>query len=180
MLTVVFCADPLRPARVDPHFARQAAAVGELGGTVALIDHDALVSGDTPAAVRRVPRDAGPVWYRGWMVTADDYAELDTALAARGTHLVTGADRYRAAHELPGWYDVFAEVTPESTWLPRPPGHALSTAEVEKLVEPLGAGPGIVKDYVKSRKHEWAEACYLPDLADLDAVARVIGRMVEL
>jgi hypothetical protein len=33
---------------------------------------------------------------------------------------------------------------------------------------------------VKSRKHEWAEACYIPSAADREAVARVSGRFLEL
>jgi hypothetical protein len=37
-----------------------------------------------------------------------------------------------------------------------------------------------VKDYVKSRKHEWAQACFVPELGETDAVERVVGRFVEL
>ncbi|GAA4998972.1 hypothetical protein GCM10025734_33140 [Kitasatospora paranensis] len=43
-----------------------------------------------------------------------------------------------------------------------------------------GHGPAIVKDYVKSRKHEWHEACFVPDLADAGGLARVVSRFVEL
>jgi hypothetical protein len=38
----------------------------------------------------------------------------------------------------------------------------------------------IVKDFVKSRKHEWAEACFIPSAADRAAVGRVVGRFLEL
>jgi hypothetical protein len=48
------------------------------------------------------------------------------------------------------------------------------------LAAGLRPGPGIVKDYVKSRKHEWEEACFIPDLSDTAAVSRVVGRFVEL
>ncbi|MGW4632708.1 ATP-grasp domain-containing protein [Nocardia sp. NPDC004415] len=44
----------------------------------------------------------------------------------------------------------------------------------------LGAGAGIVKDYVKSRKHEWDSACYVPDLRDTPALRRIVERFVEL
>lgn len=30
---------------------------------------------------------------------------------------------------------------------------------------PLG-GPGIVRDFVTSRKHEWGTACYVPEVGD--------------
>src|SRR3954454_9619740 len=45
---------------------------------------------------------------------------------------------------------------------------------------PLGGAPVIVKDFVKSRKHEWAEACYIPSAADREAVSPVVGRVLEL
>ncbi|NUR72156.1 MAG: ATP-grasp domain-containing protein [Hamadaea sp.] len=178
--TVLFCADPLSPRRVDPYFADQEALVREYGGATAFVDHDAVLAGNSAAAVRRVPADAGPVWYRGWMIPADRYAELAIALAAHGTPLVVEPDDYRTAHELPGWYATFESVTPQSVWLPRVPLDPPSRDEVAELVRPLGDGPAIVKDYVKSRKHEWAEACYIPDLADLEHCVHVITRMVEL
>ena len=37
-----------------------------------------------------------------------------------------------------------------------------------------------MKDFVKSRKHEWAEACFIPSAADREAVGRVVGRFLEL
>jgi hypothetical protein len=33
---------------------------------------------------------------------------------------------------------------------------------------------------VKSRKHEWAEACFIPSAADHGAVERVVGRFLDL
>jgi hypothetical protein len=87
---------------------------------------------------------------------------------------------YLRAHELPGWYDIFTTVTPRSVWVPTEPGQVPPVEDLAALIAPLGAGAAVVKDYVKSRKHEWDEACYLPDLADISAVHRVIGRFVEL
>jgi hypothetical protein len=54
---------------------------------------------------------------------------------------------------------------------------------IDRIMEtlaPLGDGPVIVKDFVKSRKHEWAEACFIPSAADRHAVERVVGRFLEL
>ncbi|GAA1415747.1 ATP-grasp domain-containing protein [Catellatospora coxensis] len=179
-MTVVFCSDPLTPTRVDAHFAAQARAVRDTGAAVALLDHDALLSGDPATAVRRVPRDLGDVWYRGWMIPADRYTELADALAGRGVTLRVPPAAYRAAHELPGWYAALAQVTPDSVWTPWQPGKQPTVDQVAELVAPLGGGPAIVKDYVKSRKHEWAEACFIPDLADVAQAHQVVARMVEL
>jgi membrane-associated protease RseP (regulator of RpoE activity) len=119
-VTILMCADPLSPRRVDEHFTREADAVHALGGSIALIDHDALQRGDADGAVRGVPRDLGIAWYRGWMATAAQYTALAAALAAKKVALAVPPDGYQKAHELPGWYDTFAGVTPASVWLPHP------------------------------------------------------------
>lgn len=48
------------------------------------------------------------------------------------------------------------------------------------LLAPFGDQPVILKDYVKSRKHDWHEACYIPRANDRAAVERVVNRFVEL
>ena len=51
---------------------------------------------------------------------------------------------------------------------------------VMELLEPFGDAPIIVKDYVKSQKHHWSEACFIPAASDADAVRRVASRFIEL
>ncbi|MFF5703046.1 ATP-grasp domain-containing protein [Streptomyces sp. NPDC012794] len=177
--TVLYCHDPLHERRADTHFAAEARQLRTAGGTVALVDHDALLAGDAERAVARVPAGAGAVWYRGWMVPAERYADLDAALRGRGALLAVSPAAYRRAHELPGWYETFAALTPVSRWLPAAPGETLDGDRLAALSASLPAGAGIVKDYVKSRKHEWHEACHLPDLADRPAVHRVVSRFVQ-
>ncbi|MEU6172900.1 ATP-grasp domain-containing protein [Streptantibioticus parmotrematis] len=174
------CCDPLRPRRADPHFADAVEAARALGRDVALLDHEALMRGRAEEAVSRVPRGLGPLWYRGWMLPSSRYAELAQALAERGSALATDARQYRRAHELPGWYETFATVTPRSVWLPGEPGLALAPARLAEFAAPLGPGPVVVKDYVKSRKHEWDEACFVPDAAGTERLAAVVGRFVVL
>ncbi len=170
--------DPLAPRRPDPHYVWEAQQVSELGGEYALLDHDALLAGDLAAAVRRVPHGSGPLWYRGWMIPVPAYAELAAALAARDCTLLTTPSSYADAHELPGWYSVFEGATPQSAWIPGGAPEAGALAAAARLLG--GRGPAIVKDYVKSRKHEWAEACYVPELGALPELARVVARFVEL
>lgn len=174
--TVLYCADPLDVRRADDHFAAEARAVRAGGGAIALVDHDALLRGDAERAAARVPEGTGPCWYRGWMIPADDYSALARALAQRGAPLLVAPEQYRTAHELPGWYREFAYLTPPSVWTEGGvPGDGLTA-----LARRLPSGPGIVKDYVKSRKHEWDEACYVPDLHGPAELARVVGRFTEL
>jgi hypothetical protein len=180
MISVAFCSDPLNPRRVDEHFQGEADAVRAIGGQVALIDHDAALRGAVSEAIRRIPSDAGSVWYRGWMMPSATYADLADALARRGVRMCTTPDAYAVAHELPGWYPTFASVTPLSVWLPVVPNEPPAVAALAKLVAPLGPGAAIVKDFVKSRKHEWNTACYVPDLTDVGQLHGVVTRMIEL
>ncbi|AUG77326.1 hypothetical protein CFP65_2496 [Kitasatospora sp. MMS16-BH015] len=175
---ILLPSDPLAPKRPDPHYVWEAQLVRELGGQYVLLDHDALTAGAVAEAVSRVPRGTGPLWYRGWMMPTGAYAALAAELSGRDCTLLTSPPSYADAHELPGWYSVFEGATPTSTWAP---GGAPGPAALAELAARLGGrGPAVVKDYVKSRKHEWAEACYVPDLADLDGLARVVSRFVAL
>lgn len=114
------------------------------------------------------------------MLPVGRYAELDAALHRRGAELAVTPEAYRRAHELPGWYGTFAGLTPVSGWLPAAPGEVPDPQRLAALAAGLPPGSAVVKDYVKSRKHEWAEACYVPDLADPAALHRVAARFVEL
>ena len=144
-----------------------------------LIDHDALVRGDDPGrAVRRVPERPEPVLaaYRGWMVTPSQYRVLYEALAARGIRLINDPEQYRHAHHLPENYPIIEGHTPRSVWL----AGDLGIGRIMEALAPFGDAPVIVKDFVKSRKHEWLEACFIPSAADRGAVERVVGRFLEL
>jgi hypothetical protein len=175
-------ADPLAPRRPDEHFAPEADAARDLGVEVALVDHDALCrsgpdAADTAAAeeaVRRVPA-ADDAVYRGWMLDSGRYQAFATALAARDVHLRTSPAAYRSAHELPGWYDRFRAHTPRAVWTTGP-----SLDQLAAGLASLGAPAAVLRDYVKSAKHDWHEAAYLPDTGDGDHVAKVAGRLLEL
>jgi hypothetical protein len=126
------------------------------------------------AAVAGVPAGEDAV-YRGWMLSSAQYAAFAGALEARGVQLRTSPDEYRTAHELPGWYEGLRTVTPESVWT-----QGGDLTELLKATRALGGGAGVLRDYVKSMKHYWSEACYLPDLTDEAAVERIGARFLEL
>jgi hypothetical protein len=169
----LFPADVLRPRRVDDHFAPEAEAARELGVPYALVDHDALTSGAAARAVTKVPE--GEAVYRGWMLTSDEYAAFEAALATRGATLRTTAAQYRAAHELPGWHKALEPVTPAAEWT-----SGSDRADFDEARQRLGTGPAVLRDYTKSMKHYWHEAVHIPSLEDGDAAWRVASRFLEL
>ncbi len=174
--------DPLRPRRPDSHFAPEAAAARQAGGDVAVIDHDALSSagsgaGEADRAVSRVAPTSGDgsALYRGWMLRSEQYAVFADALARREVRLLTGADRYRRAHELPGWYPSLVPFTPVSAWTV-----GSDPVDVDRIRRQLGAGPAVLRDYTKSLKHYWHEAAFIPDLADARTTREVVERFLHL
>src|SRR5204863_5332052 len=68
--------------------------------------------------------------------------------------------------------------TPRSVWLPGTGKFDMD--RVMELLRTFGDSPLVLKDYVKSQKHAWEEACYIPSASDRQAVERVVTRFLEL
>jgi hypothetical protein len=180
-MRVIFCADPLNRHSPDPIYAREVQAASAAGLDCSLLNFEALVDEqDAEAAVRRVAPAAGREIgvYRGWMLRPAAYSRLYAALEARDIALINAPVAYRHCHYLPKSYPLIEGHTPRSVWLSADTG--LGIERIMEALRPFGAAPIIVKDYVKSRKHEWAEACYIPSAADRQAVERVVSRFLEL
>lgn len=173
---VLFCADPLDPRRPDSLYADEADAAQSVGFARGVIDYEALVGGDAERAVARVRPDVGLSVYRGWMLTPAQYANLFDALAARGVPLINTPDAYRHAHFLPEAYPAFAEHAAQTVWTNRAD---VSPDELRQTLLPFGDAPVLVKDWVKSRKHEWDDACFVRSAADTLEAVRVVANFVR-
>jgi ATP-grasp domain, R2K clade family 3 len=180
-MKLVFCSDPSNPRQPDEAYQAEVAAAERLGISFALVDHDALAHDNDPVkAVRRVPQQPQPALgvYRGWMLTPEQYRLLYEALGAKGVRLLNDPAAYRHCHHLPESYPAIEPNTPRSVWVKT--AGDVSTDEIMGLLRPFGSAPVVVKDFVKSRKHEWAEACFIPSASDRAAAERVVRRFLEL
>jgi hypothetical protein len=178
-MLVVLCRDPLDSNRPDRSFEAELAAIERLGLRFVLVDHDALVRGDDAArVVRRVPVQADPITavYRGWMMTPLQYRLLYDALAALKVHLINDPDQYQHCHYLPECYAIIQRLTPRSVWVTGD----LRIDRIMGALTPYGDRSIIVKDFVKSQKHEWNDACFIPSAINRSAVQRVVSRFREL
>lgn len=171
-------ADPLTPREPDSAFESENEAIKTLELDYDLLDFESLIAGDTDRALRRVvDADLALLVYRGWMLPVGAYSSLEKAIADRGGHLINDAAAYERSHHLPGSYAVLAGHTPKTVWLE---GAApFEMAQVHDALSAFDGGPVIVKDFVKSRKHEWEEACYIPSTGDPSAVERVVRTFVD-
>jgi hypothetical protein len=178
-MRVLFCTDPLLERRPDRAFAPEVAAADAVGVTWSCVDFEALVAGDVGAALRRVQvSEAVEVAvYRGWMLPPAAYDALHAGLGARGLQLVNDPAAYRSAHLLPAALPYLGEDTPETVVLPREDG--LQAPRIAAALARFGGRALVVKDYVKSRKHEWNDACFIRAADDGAEVRRVVGNFLE-
>lgn len=141
MLHFLFSSHPLDPDMPDEPFAEQLDVMSQFGFSVSLVS-DEVIREAKP--IRSVPVDATIV-YRGWMLNADEYAKLLSAIDNAGGTPFTTLDEYLAAHHLPNWYPLIVEFTPETRIFQL-------DAELKSELAKLDWGSFFVKDYVKSLK----------------------------
>lgn len=116
--------------------------------------------------------------YRGWMLSRDGYGRLAAAADSVGMTMITSGEQYARCHYFPGWYPVVELESVPSIWIEA--DGAIDFSTVHAAVGAFGDRPIIVKDYVKSQKHYWQEACFIPSASSKADVERVVTRFVEL
>lgn len=179
-MIVLFCGDPFNAKMVETDYQREYDAVMQVGLQASLLNFEELVGGNLQRAIVRVQDQPSetPALYRGWMLTPTQYADLYRILLSKGVRLITSLAQYRHCHWLPESYPVICRMTPETVWMPKENGDLVEQA-VTGLAH-FGSKPVIIKDYVKSQKHAWHEACYIPNAADAANAVRIIRRFLEL
>ncbi|MEJ8304459.1 ATP-grasp domain-containing protein [Saccharibacillus sacchari] len=183
--TVLFVSAPMSPKEVDDSYADEYRSAAEAGFDTGLIHLETLLLDRDPRkAVKRIAErsELQSALYRGWMLRPSEYEDLYAALLKRNLRLIHTPEQYRHTHHLPESYAKIEQVTPKSIWFPLPDPVSMEAAESLSVeaVRLFENKPVIVKDYVKSRKHEWDEACYIPDALDEQRVRRTVRRFLEL
>lgn len=161
-MNILFCNHPLAPKEVDPDYLEEWEAAGRHGFERGLVSFEDLTGGEP---LRRLPPQ-GLCLYRGWMLRPEQYDRLYQALDGRMVHT---PEQYRFCHLFPNSYPQLEGLTPESAWTDQPD-------QFQALLARFGDQPVVIKDYVKSRKHEWLEACYIPRA---DQAGRVVETFLE-
>lgn len=148
--------------------------------STALIDFEALNRGEIEASVSRVRAgDETEIGiYRGWMLKPARYKDLYDALLAKNVKLINTPEAYQFCHHLPCNYETIKKYTPRTVYR-RLEGEFPVDGFSEQLNQ-FGNAPIVIKDYVKSQKHYWDEACFIPNAADRSKANAVIKRFMEL
>ncbi len=168
-ISYIFCNHPLYQKRVDEDYEAEFQEAG-LDHSCALFSYEDLEKGKLSMYGEEI---SGLAVYRGWMMKPEMYRSFYEKLQDKGIILINTPEEYERYHMLPGWYNDFADDTVKSVWEDR------GTVESAMLMTRGLEGSYVVKDYVKSRKHEWYDACFINNIADKENAERIIRNFIE-
>lgn len=155
---------------VDSAFESEYEAACRVGFPTGLYDHEAVESGDPRGALHRLADSDAPqrLILRGWMVPGEAYAGLYEQLVRKAYLPQTTPGDYEQAHYLPLSYPLIAENTAQSAWIE---GDDVDAAW--DLYRAFRKRDAIIKDWVKSAKTRWKDACFIPAETDEDRFREV-------
>ena len=168
-LNFIFCSHPLNKKSVDEDYMEEYQAAG-LNHSCALFSYEDLEVGKLSLYGEDIK---GLTIYRGWMMSPNMYENFYNLLLERGIQLINTPKEYAKYHLLPGWYKDFERCTPFSIW-----SESKNIQDALKLTDGL-EGAFIIKDYVKSRKHEWYDACFIKDIRDKENTEKIINNFIN-
>ncbi|MBD1491203.1 ATP-grasp domain-containing protein [Weissella confusa] len=139
--------------------------------TVVLINQEKLFDRNEVSVNLKIS-NGDVVIYRGWMLKPTQYALLVAYVTHHGGRMFTDQSAYEYTHLLPNWMQGDGSYVP-AVWT-----EDLSDAAIRKMLSRF-SGAVTIKDYVKSRKFEWSDAFYIPDVADEQNALRVIHNFIS-
>jgi hypothetical protein len=172
-MNILFPQNPMIRKLPEPNFEPEFEAAGDVGFGCLLFDEDAFARGDDDEAFRRLPEGGGkPLVYRGWIQSEESFGRFRDALAERGHLLVTTAAQYAEVTFFPNYFPKIRDRSPKAVWT-----DSGDPFEAWSASRKLGDGPFVLKDYVKSAKHQWHDACFVPKGSGRENFERIAGNL---
>ena len=142
MNRIVFPADYFSAFKVDEMFTDQAEAFEAKSIKVSSVQIDPVQE-----SMRFYPdlEHGETVFYRGWMLTAEEYSFLEREVEAQGAKLATSLEDYLLCHHIPNWYPLIKDLTTETVCF-------IDLSNLENDLLELNWNGYFVKDFVKSLK----------------------------
>jgi hypothetical protein len=178
---ILFCESPFQANKVDEDFEDQFISAKENGFERLLFSFEDLTSADKfSVATKRIKQNEElvNVIYRGWMLTPKQYSILYNDLLSKNFKLINTVEEYQNCHYLPDSLKFIENRTPKTVF-----EKFDNENSIDKLIEKsktFGQKPVILKDYVKSEKHDWETACFVADASETDKLKKSITKLVEL
>jgi hypothetical protein len=176
-MRIIYCDSVFDNKAIEPDYENEKESAIKAGFTFSLISFEELTGNNISKALKFVKKTELKEYaiYRGWMLTPNQYKELYDALLLKNIQLINTPSEYEHCHYLPNSYNKIVSKTPKSNWTTE-----LNDESIRSLTLEFGDNPIIVKDFVKSEKHSWKEACFIPNASDNAIVKSVVDKFLEL
>lgn len=180
-MLLVYCKQPFSNNEVDFSYLDEYNTATDMGMECALVDYEELIHNNNASrSIKSVPvfDNIVDAIYRGWMLKPKFYELLYEALLKKNVKLINTPIEYMNCHYFPNSYKYIESMTPMSIWFDIEQYYNNFDNLLSKL-SVFDDNPIIIKDYVKSRKHEWNDACYISRASNQDEVRRVTNNFVN-
>lgn len=179
-MIVIYCDSVFDNNLVEPDYENEIIASERNDFESFLISFEELQNENTEKALKFVKpsEKITNAIYRGWMLTTVLYKKLYEGLLTKNIKLVNSPEEYNHTHYLPNSYDKIKAITPKSNWIKLE--NSTELISILKLASEFENKPIIIKDYVKSEKHNWEDACFIPNASDSEKVKSVVEKFLEL
>ncbi len=178
---ILFCESPFEKNKVDEEYADQFDAAKKCGFHSLLLNFEDLVSRDQMhLATKKIfaAESTTDLIYRGWMLTPNQYSYLYEELLNKNYKLINDPYQYQNCHYLPDSLRFISDFTPLTVY------QKINTEnDIEILIKKAKVFENkavIIKDYVKSEKHDWDTACYINNASDYNKLKSSIGNLIDL
>lgn len=175
----IFCSEPFYPNEPDYAYKDEAETVGEKGFEYELFSFEDLTENKISGAFRSVKKSEKEelAIYRGWMLKPKHYEILYNELISRNLRLINTPEEYKHCHYFPNSYKIIENYTPKSIFFKY--DESFNFDDLMQQLSVFEDKPLVLKDYVKSRKHEWEEACFISNASNQEDVERVVNTFIE-
>lgn len=174
MHNIIFPAYPGANKQLNPYFQKEAEAAKAAGFGISLVS-----DANTPGPMTITNQTADAYIYRGWIVPPSYYQEM---CQVADKPLLNSYDDYMSSYDFPKWYQHFSnQETPETLVIEADDIVKMGLENVANLVAAyFASGPIVIKDWLKSMKHEWYDAAFIKDAADTKECLRVMNNFFAL
>ncbi|MFN4150735.1 MAG: ATP-grasp domain-containing protein, partial [Candidatus Sericytochromatia bacterium] len=179
-MKIIFCCSPFNYRVVDPDYEQEYISAIKNGFEVELVNFEELEKNNIDKSIKTIlPSDnSETALFRGWMLKPETYQLFYSSLESKNISLINKPDEYLNCHYFPYSYEIIKDKTPKSIYFDFDKN--LDYTQIMKLLSVFNGKPILIKDYVKSQKHKWKDACFIHSSNDENEIKRVTDNFINL
>ncbi len=177
MKTIILPGHPIETNKPDPEFEKEYESAKKFGKVFFFNLEEFAFDNELLAKLSAAETPKEDIFYHGWMMNAGQYRAFYLALQDKGYRLTNVPGHHTFCNYFDSWYPHLEGLTPKSIMVHDSNLWKIVDAALDFREETKSAL--IIKDAVKSLKHDWFKACFIPVHANGIEVAKIIGTFLE-